>query len=56
LIPDEEMRKTIIEKRDICKRKTPLPKDCQTMTEYIKKLYEDGIISEETKNEALAEI
>jgi len=56
LIPDEEMRKAIIEKQDISKRKTPLPKDCQTMAEYIKQLHRDGVISEKTKNEVLAEI
>ena len=56
LIPDDEMRKAIIEKRDISKRKTPLPKNCQTMNEYIKQLCQDGIISEAIKNEAIAEI
>lgn len=56
LIPDDQMRKTIAEGRDVFDRKTPLPDGCQTLSEDIEKLCCEGIISEETKNKALAEL
>lgn len=56
LIPDEHMRKAIAEGQDFLKRKTPLPKNCQSMVQDINKLHKDGIISKKIKDMALLEI
>ena len=47
------MRKAIIEERDVFDRETPLPDGCQTIAEDIQQLYNDEIISKNTRDAAL---
>ena len=56
LIPDAEMRRSIAEGKDLLLRKTPMPAGCQTMQQAIRRLEEEGVISEETARKALEEM
>jgi Tfp pilus assembly pilus retraction ATPase PilT len=56
LIPDDEMRQTIMNGGDVLSRKKPLPKGSQTLAEDIEELYRQGIITEQTKEKAIMEI
>jgi len=56
LVPDKQMRKAIAEGRDILERKDPLPKGCQRLADDIERLYDEKVITEESRNNALAEL
>jgi twitching motility protein PilT len=56
LVPDKQMRKAIAEGRDIFDRKDPLPKGCQRLADDIERLYSEGVIAEESRNNALADL
>jgi Tfp pilus assembly pilus retraction ATPase PilT len=56
LIPDDEMRRAIMDGSDVLKRKKPLPQGCQTMEQDIQNLFEQGIISEQTKENAIMQL
>ncbi|MFC1736959.1 ATPase, T2SS/T4P/T4SS family [Candidatus Hydrogenedentota bacterium] len=53
LIPDDEMRRAMLEERDFMDRKT-LPEGSRTMAEDIEALRRDGVISDATATRALA--
>jgi twitching motility protein PilT len=55
IIPDDQMRQDIIESRDIMDRQTPLPFHCRTITEDLEQLYQEGIITKETRDQKIAE-
>jgi len=56
LIPDDQMRKAIAQGHDIFDRKTPLPDGCRTIAEDVERLLSEGIITEEVRDKALAEL
>ena len=56
LVPDKQMREAIAEGRDIFERKDPLPKGCQRLADDIERLYNEKVITEESRNNALAEL
>lgn len=56
LIPDEEMRKAIAEGRDPMRRDSPMPPECQTMEQAIRRLLEQGDITAETAERTLSDI
>ncbi|MBN2210681.1 MAG: Flp pilus assembly complex ATPase component TadA [Sedimentisphaerales bacterium] len=53
LIPDMELRNAILQGNDITMRSTPLPDNCFTMAQDIEDLYQQGVISQETRGHAL---
>jgi twitching motility protein PilT len=55
LIPDELMRKAILEERDVLDGRTLLPQGCKTIAQDIKQLCEEGLITQKTADSALAE-
>lgn len=56
LIPDDEMRQAIADGRNVLDRDTSLPDGCQAMAEGIEQLRKDGVISEQTAKDALADL
>ena len=56
LIPDDEMRRAVLDGRHILDRTSPLPEGCQTMAEDIERLRREGAITEETARQTLAEL
>ena len=56
LVPDDQMRKAIVEDHDIFDRKTPLPDGCRTIAEDIEKLHSEGVINEKIMAKALDEL
>lgn len=56
LIPDAEMRKAIADGRDPMQRESPMPPECQMMEQAIQRLLDDGEITAETAQKALAEL
>lgn len=56
LVPDEDMRKAIAERRDPMLREGPMPPECQTMEEAIQRLLDQGAITAETARKALEEV
>jgi hypothetical protein len=56
LAPDKEMKRAIAEGRDVNDRTSPMPPGCQTLADDIRRLQADGLIAEQTANEALMTI
>lgn len=54
LIVDKEMRRAIADGRDIKDRTAPLPEGCQTLADDIRRLQAEGLITEQTADDALS--
>jgi twitching motility protein PilT len=53
LVPDDEMRRAILEGRDVYQPHRPLPTGCRRMAEDIARLRDAGIVSTDAAREAL---
>ncbi len=53
LVPDMELRNAILRGNDITMRSTPLSDNCYTIAQDIENLYQQGIISQESRDQNL---
>jgi twitching motility protein PilT len=56
LVPDDEMRAAIVSGQDPVARELPLPVGCQSISEDVARLVDEGLVTAEAAREALAKL